>query len=122
MPERRRQMVEHQRREHHVERRIGEGEPLGAGVPERHLGAGARRLTRRQRDHLRRCVHAHHRARRANAPLRREGERSRSAAHVEYRLAGCEPRELRQPIAERALASEREHRREYVVPARLSRP
>ena len=110
-----RQVVEHERTEHHVEPRVRERQRLRNRVLERHLDSCLGRLRGRPRNHRRGRVDAENRRAPANLAFRDNRQRSRATSDVEHRFARGEVRETSQFLAEHAIASMKEKPHEDVV-------
>jgi hypothetical protein len=100
-----RQVVKHERAQHHVKLRVRERQRLGNRCLQRDVDPRFRRLGGRSRNHLRGRVKAENLPARTYLAFGNNRQRSRAAPDVEHRFAGDKMRQASEVLAERTIAS-----------------
>lgn len=113
-------VMQHQRGEHHIEARIRERQRLGDGTLKGNIYSRPARCGASAANHLRRGVNAANRARRSDAPLGHNRQRSGPASNIQHCLTGQNARELQKTLAERTSpTSQRQPHAEIVESGRV---
>lgn len=113
-----RQVVKHERAQHHIKLPVREWQRLGNRCLEREVDPRFRRLGARSRNHLGGWVNANNRPARTYLAFGNNRQRSRAASDVEDRFAGDQMRQAREVLAERTIAAVCENPDQNVVAGR----